>query len=203
MNHGDATVGALASSTSHFTSDRERRLWLYTLVVVVAIYSTLGLAGTLAGVLRERNLLDVSFIVGFLMVIAAIVGSGLKARPGPPEIWVALGVTAVYGMVVVRMGIGPAERTHLFEYGLVAILIYQALRERARNGRRVPIPALLTVVITALLGWVDEGIQALLPNRVYDLRDVGVNALAGLMAISAILAIERARRWQGARRLSR
>jgi VanZ family protein len=98
-------------------------------------------------------------------------------------------------MVVVRMGIGPEERTHLFEYGIPAVLVYEALSERVRNGRRVPVPAVLTVVVTALLGWLDEGIQALLPNRVYDLRDVGVNALAGLMAIVASLLLARARRW--------
>jgi len=180
--------------TSPFTSDRERRLWFWALAVVVAIYSTLGVAGTLAEVLRERNLWGALFVVGFLLVVAAIVGSALKRRPGRREIWVALGVTAVYGMVVVRMGIGPEERTHLFEYGLVAVLIYQALTERLQHGRRVPAPAALAVAATALLGWLDEGIQALLPNRVYDLRDVGVNALAGLMAIAASLALARARR---------
>ncbi|MCK5438817.1 MAG: hypothetical protein KAI97_02685 [Gemmatimonadetes bacterium] len=52
--------------------------------------------------------------------------------------------------------------------------------------------------MTALLSWLDEGIQALLPSRVYDLRDVGVNALAGLMAIAASLALARARRRHGA-----
>ena len=80
----------------------------------------------------------------------------------------AVGVTAVYGMAVLRMGGSPEERTHLFEYGIVAVLIYQALSERPQNGRRVPVPALLALVVTALLGWLDEGIQALLPNRVYD-----------------------------------
>ncbi len=193
----------MAISMSSFTSGRERRLWLYALAVVVAIYSTLGLAGTLAADLRERDLLNASFVVGFLLVIAAVLGSTLKRRPGRREIWVALGVTAVYGMVVVRMGITPEERTHLFEYGLVAVLIHQALIERVRNGARVPIPAVLTVAVTALLGWLDEGIQGLLPNRVYDLRDVGVNALAGLMAISASVALGRARQWKGARGRSR
>ena len=179
----------------HFTSDRERRLWFWALAVLVAIYSTLGLAGTLAEVLRERNLLDASFVLAFLLVVTAIVGSALKRRPGRREIWVALGVMAVYGMVVVRMGIGSEERTHLFEYGLLAVLVHQALTERGRNNRRVPIPAVLTVAVTALLGWLDEGIQALLPNRVYDIRDVGVNALAGLMAIAASVILARARRW--------
>ncbi len=172
-----------------FTSDRERRLWLWALAVVAAIYSTLGLAGTLAEALRERNLLEPAFMAGFVVVIAAIVGVGLKTRPTLREIWVALGVAAVYGMVVVRMGVGPAERTHLFEYGLVAVLIHQALTERRRNGRAVPVPAVLAVTVTAALGWIDEGIQAVIPNRVYDLRDVGFNTLAGLMAVVAILIL--------------
>ena len=172
-----------------FTSDRERRLWLWALAVVAAIYSTLGLAGTLAEALRERNLLEPAFMAGFVVVIAAIVGVGLKTRPTLREIWVALGVAAVYGMVVVRMGVGPAERTHLFEYGLVAVLIHQALTERRRNGRAVPVPAVLAVTVTAGLGWIDEGIQAVIPNRVYDLRDVGFNTLAGLMAVVAILIL--------------
>jgi VanZ family protein len=186
-----------------FTSDRERRLWFWALAVVVAIYSTLGLAGTLAEELRERNLLDASFVAGFLLVVVAIAGSGLKRNPGRREIWVALGVTAVYGMVLIRMGIGPEERTHLFEYGLVAVLIHQALTERLRQGRRVRAPAALALAATVLLGWLDEGIQWLHPTRVYDIRDVGFNAIAGLMAMAASLALARARRWDTARRRSR
>lgn len=125
--------------------------------------------------------MHVAFGVGFLLVVVAVVGSALKRRPGRREIWVLLGVAAVYGMVVVRIGIGPTERTHLFEYGLVAVLIQQALTERAQHGRGVGSPAIFAITSTALLGWLDEGTQALLPNRVYDLRDVGVNALTGLM----------------------
>jgi hypothetical protein len=78
----------------------------------------------------------------------------------------------------------------------VAILIHQALTERQRQGRRVPSPAALAFALTVLLGFFDELIQAILPNRVFDLIDVGFNALAGLMAILASLALARARRWR-------
>ncbi len=179
---------------SFFASKRERRFWLWSLITVVAIYSTLGLTWKLAAELRQRNLLEISFVVGFLLVITAIVGSGIVRQAGWREIWVLLGVVAVYGMVMVRIALTPEERTHLFEYGILATLIHQALSERARNGRKVPSPAILAVLITALLGWLDEGIQALLPNRVYDIRDVGTNALAGVMAIAAILTLSWARR---------
>ncbi len=190
------------SLMSWFTSDRERRLWFWALAVVVAIYSTLGLAGTLAEALRERNQLDDVFFACFLVVVAAILGSGLLRRPGRLEIWVELGVFAVYATVVLRMATDPAHRTHLFEYGLVAVLIYQALAERRRGGGRVRAPAALALGLTVLLGWLDEGIQWILPNRVYDIVDVGFNALAGFMAIAASLVLARARAAVQRRRLS-
>ena len=174
---------------SLFTSNRERRLWTWVLVVVVAIYSTLGLAGTLAEILLDRNLLDNAYVLSALLVLVTIVTQGLKTRPGGIEIAVAIGVGVAYLMVIVRMGIPGVERTHLIEYGVVAVLVFEALMERASNGSRVPVPAALAVVLTVLIGWLDEGIQAILPNRVYDFNDVIFNALASLMAITASLIL--------------
>ncbi len=66
---------------SFFTSKRERRLWLWTLAVMVAIYATLGPAWTLADALRERNLLEVSFALVLLLVVGAIAGRWVKRPP--------------------------------------------------------------------------------------------------------------------------
>ena len=173
---------------SLFTSDRERRLWFWTLSVIVAIYSTLGPARTLADVLRERNLLEVSFVLVVLLVVGALAVAWVKRRPGWGEIGVVLGVGLAYLMVWWRID-SWEERTHLIEYGIVAALIHQALLERVRNGRRVPGPAALTVAVTAQLGTFDAIIQAILPNRVFAVRDIGFNALAGFMVIAARLAI--------------
>ena len=46
-----------------------------------------------------------------------------------------------------------------------------------------------------LLGWLDEGIQALLPNRVYDLRDVFFNSVAAGLVIGARWGLDQVRRW--------
>jgi hypothetical protein len=178
---------------SLFTSDRERRLWLWTLAAVVAIYSTLGPARMLVDELRERNLLRVSFALVLLLIVGAIAWRWVRSRPGWSEVGVALGVAFAYLMVFARMG-SPEERTHLVEYGVVAALIHQALLERVRNGRRVPVPAALTVAVTAVLGTLDETIQAMLPSRVFDVRDIFFNALAGFMMIAARLAIAPQRR---------
>ena len=95
----------------------------------------------------------------------------------------------------------PTERSHLIEYGVVGILIFEALTERASQGRRVPLPPLLAVLATATLGVLDEGIQAILPNRVFDPVDILFNLLAGTMAVGASVALAWARRWTRLQRL--
>ncbi len=164
------------------------------MIAQASIYATLRFAGKLAQFLRERNILDAIYVFGFLLAVIAVIGSGWRMRLGKHEIWVALGIVATYGMLMVRLFITPEERTHLFEYGIVATLIHQALLERQRNRNSVFAPVLFAILVTALLGWLDEGIQAILPNRVYDIRDVGFNALAGLMAVMASVALNAVRK---------
>lgn len=188
MGSGKEPAGSL------FTSDRERRLWAWTAAVVVAIYSTLGLARTLAGILREEGLLVAAFGLGMLLVGGTVLVVGLRRRPGGLEIGIALGVATAYYMVLVRMAL-PEERTHLIEYGVVAVLIHEALKERASGNRRVPVPALIAVVAAAAVGAIDEVIQAFLPTRVFDLEDILFNSLAAVMAVASSVALSWARRW--------
>ena len=125
---------------SFFSSKREQRLWLWTLAVMVAIYSTLGPARMLADKLRERNLLEISFGLVLILIVSAITWRWLKRRPSWSDIGVALGVALAYLVAFLRME-SPEERPHLVEYGIVAALIHMALRERANQGRRVSSPA--------------------------------------------------------------
>ncbi|MDE0169005.1 MAG: VanZ family protein [bacterium] len=182
-----------APPSSVFTSRRERRLWTWTLVVVVAIYSTLGLARTLAGMLRDEGLLVAAFASGMVLVGATVVVLGLRRRPGGAEIGIALGIATAYFMVMVRMAL-PEERTHLIEYGVVAVFIHEALKERAGQGRPVPIPALVAVVGASVVGVIDECIQAFLPSRVFDPEDILFNVLAAAMAVGSSAALSWARR---------
>ena len=181
---------------SFFASDRERRLWGWTLAVVVAIYSTLGLARALADALGDSTLVGAGlFLLCCFLVLAAVVTQGLRVQPGGLEIGVALGVAAAYILVFVRMAI-PTERSHLIEYGVVAVLVHEALLERARHGRRVPAPALLAVLGAGLVGVLDECIQLLVPSRVFDPLDMLFNVLGGAMAVAASAALG----WAGGRR---
>ncbi|MDE2904425.1 MAG: VanZ family protein [Chloroflexota bacterium] len=185
-----------------FSSARERQLWLWSAAVVVAIYATLGLAGTLAEVLREYELLDASSLLLFAMFLlgATILTSGIRLRPRGAEIAVLLGITFVYLLLFLRTTVGPAERTHLMEYGVLGVFIHEALVERVSQGRRVPVPPVVAVVLTTLLGVADEGIQWLLPNRVFDPVDILFNFLAGTTSVAAVVVLAWARRWGAGRR---
>lgn len=71
-------------SPSLFTSARERRLWAWTLALVQAIYSTLGLARTLADELRNRELTDNLFIwMGTPEERTPLFEYGIGRRPHP------------------------------------------------------------------------------------------------------------------------
>lgn len=171
-----------------FTSQREKRLWLATVLVIAAIFSTLGLAGKWARQWGNTDLGTGLFILGCLMILVAVVTQGLKKSPGKLEIGISLGIAAIYLLVFTRMTI-PAERTHLIEYGVVALLIFEALKERYKQPRPLLVIALFAFLITSLIGVLDEYIQLHLPNRVFDPLDILFNALAAFLAIGSSLGL--------------
>ena len=186
---------ALRVASHRFASVRERRLWVSTAAVVVAIYSTLGLVRTVSDELRERELFEAAFGLGVLFIALSVVALAVKARARSVEIGIGFGVAAVYLLLFARMGVDE-ERTHLIEYGVVALLSYEALLERQASGRPVRAPALVAVTGSSLVGVVDELVQLMIPTRVFDPIDIGFNAFASCLAVAARSALGQARRFR-------
>jgi hypothetical protein len=175
-----------------FTSTRERRLWFCVLLVLLAIWATLPLAGTLTELLaRYRHLVDDAYVLAFFTTLAAMAALALSRRPGLREIWALLGIAIVFGMLFLRIGV--PERTHLFEYGLVAVLAHEALLERSKHRPEALLPAATAIALTALLGLFDEVLQSALPERVFDPIDIAFNAIAGTMMVTASVVLRWAR----------
>lgn len=174
-----------------FTSAREIRLWAWAAVVVAATYASVAFGGTLQSILSDRDAVDSGFVLAFILVVITILFQALKVRASSTEIGVVLGVTAACLLLVVRTGV--TERTHLIEYGIVAMLVYEALDERRLQGRRVPAAALMAIAITIGIGVADECLQWLLPGRVFDPVDIGFDAVAAVLAVVAMAALRRAR----------
>ena len=175
-----------------FASRRERWLWALVAAVVAGIYATLGVAGELASELRNRDLLDALFFGAFVVMLVAIAVAARRVRLGGLELGVVLAVVCAYMMLFLRMGI-PEERSHLIEYSVVALLMHEAWIERQAAGRVVRSPGLFAFVGASVVGIVDEMIQALLPNRVFDVVDIGFNVLAAALAVGLGQAFRRRR----------
>ncbi|MDH3402163.1 MAG: VanZ family protein [Acidobacteriota bacterium] len=168
--------------------EHERRLWLLALALLVAIYSTLYVARPITEYLRERNLLRLSVGIVFALLGVAVISWGRRRRFGRRS-WsvLALGTAA---LVWAASRVSPVEvKLHFVEYGLVGGVLYLALCAR---GTRWAAP--WAVLLTAGAGWLDEGIQYLLPNRYYDIEDVVVNAVAGALAVVTLVLLGRAER---------
>ena len=182
-----------------FSSSRERRLWIWALAVVVAIYSTADLARTLADALRDSGLLEFTsqmFTAGMFLVGAMILVQGLRERSRGVEVGFALGVAAI-AIIGFARGISAAERSHLIEYTVLALIVHEALLERRDRGRRVPIPAVLAIVGTTLAGVVDECIQFFLPSRTFDWFDILGDLVASVVAVGSSASLRWVRRWIG------
>lgn len=156
-----------------------------------AIYASLGVARVVTEYLRSAGVLRLCVAVAFSGVGAAVIF--LLARDpqsrSPRVMGVVAGMACLYAAAILPMQ-SPEEKLHFIEYGGVALLAWTAMPVRLTAWRRFLAAALFTLAA----GWTDEGIQALLPSRHYDLRDVGFNLAAGVLALTALSLVRWARR---------
>jgi VanZ family protein len=183
-----------------FTSERERKLWIWSLVVFCAIYATLFLGGQLIDFMVEHRIIEQSTFYLFLVLILAFIVSGWKSSSKRLDYWIYAGVISVYGMALLRMDITTSERSHMFEYGLLSILIYEALIERKLNGINIKIPVLTSILGTGTIGLLDECIQYFISYRVFDIVDIGFNYLASAFGVLTSIGVNKLKRiftnWQ-------
>ena len=178
-------------------SERERRWWIAALFLIILIYTTLYFVRGPVEFLRARGLLRLTVAALFGVAALVVVRQIWKRGAGPREGLVLLGFAGVFGGAVLLADL-PEEKLHFLEYGLLGGLLFHACKERAtRLGRGSLGAALIAVVLAGLAGWGDEGIQAVLPNRYYDLRDILWNLLGSSIVILALFAAGAARSRSG------
>lgn len=174
---------------SLFTSARERRLWYWAGVACAVIYASIWLAGSLAGFLRDRGWISNAIWLVLLLVGLAVLINGIRSRASGFEVVIWIGLFAVYLMVMLRMTL-PEERSHLIEYSILALLIFEAMRERASHRPKIKYTALWAIGITSGIGILDESIQLLVPSRVFDPIDIFFNFLASVLAIGGSVVLQ-------------
>ena len=167
-----------------------RRAWIYVALMMICILLTLPTAPFLWKMALKvfgKGFNDIGYLL-FLFIFAGIgffAGkrfTGTSARPLSLLFVFAL----VYFYLLKYVCHFPAERLHLVEYGALAYLLYRALR----LDFSLPKAYIFGFLIAAAFGIIDELIQGVLDNRVYETRDVAINVISaglGLLVVRTVI----------------
>lgn len=171
-----------------FHSQREKILWLYALSCWVIILSLLFIGQPLTELFSNQNLQAAFFMFGMVLVGLAIVVHAFNKKSGELTAVLWLALLAVFSMFLLRLGL--PERSHLIEYGILAILIHKALIERQKKKDSKWITPLFAISLTSILGIIDELLQLLVPLRFFDINDIYFNSLAAIFAIGSKVSVD-------------
>ena len=174
--------------------ERAAWLWLaiavYTRIVLVTAY----FAQFALDALRAGNALAETVVAAFVLVAVVLAVVVVLRRPGIGELVLVVVGARAYLLVFSALHI-VQERIHLIQYGLLGALAYAAFENHWSGDRQSSVrPVVAALLLTTAIGWIDEGIQHLLPHRVYDSRDVALNAISGALAIGLVAGRQRLRR---------
>lgn len=163
-------------------SPPNRRCWLSWLEVVLcalAIFFTVPLARSITNFVSVH--IGRAFF-GFAVLLAAgatfigifyLLYVRLKIRTVNNYIWLTL-VSGAYVYFTLKLWKSPEEAVHFIEYGILGFLLFFAFRHHI-DDKGIYLVAFLA---GSLVGIFDEIIQWIVPDRYWDFRDVGLNALS-------------------------
>ncbi len=185
-----------ANKSSFGLIDSPKRAWLALLLYTAGLYASLDLTYKVYVLVHDRigrhrmSLLVNSFCVAVAVALVLYVAKRVPRSVGSYS--ALLGILGATGLLL-RMERVPADRIHLIQYAPLAVLAF-GLHRFYWHGFRVHAAALATVF---LIGCGDEVLQSLLPNRHFDLHDIFLNTIAGVLALSLLgLVVRPGRRVQ-------
>ena len=158
-------------------------MWKCAFAVIAAIALTLFLSSSLNKLFHSQTVSAIGFLVVMGLVGFTLLTQGLDARLKNIEIGVIIGFVAVCLMFFLRLSL--PERSHVIEYSVLAVFIYEALLERASHGG-MQFPWAWAIAISSLTGVVDECAQLFLPDRFFDTDDILFNTLASLFGVGSV-----------------
>lgn len=162
----------------------QERRWLVFWCYVGAVLCTVPFARDVVLTLRNSSLLDAMVTGAYAAATAAVayhVFFDLRHAD-----WVAFLSVAGFIVIVALLLLGlsvPEERVHFLQYGLMALLARRALEGTSPERGRAAYGIVGAAVLSSALGLLDEILQGSLPSRVFDWRDVGMNATGTSLAL--------------------
>jgi len=115
----------------------------------------------------------------------------IRIKIGKIELLFWLVLLTTITLFVFRLG--APERSHLLEFCSLTICVHKALLERF--GTHQIRAVFLAAFICITVGLIDESLQAVLPNRVFDTEDIVFNSLVVLTTLGVSFLLQKARRY--------
>ena len=164
-----------------------KNLWAHVALWILVIYVSIPVARPLTDFLIKHlpfgNIVTTIAAVFFILVFWFIV-SRVSLR-NLASFFSLAALTFAYAYMLVTIKI-PAEKIHFLEYGVLSFLTFRALQ---KTQRALPC-YILSLILTSLVGWADEGLQYLTPGRYYDVRDVIFNAIGGVLGLIFVFILK-------------
>ncbi len=155
-------------------------VWSLIACYVTLIYSTLYIMRPILNFLKMtlKGYLNLSVGVMFLAILSLVLAHIISNRERyslSQYLWFSF-ICCLYGLALCIVDV-PEEKIHFIEYGVLSALIYLALTHDI-NNRSI---YFLSSLIVFVFGAIDEVIQWVLPNRIFDIRDIVLNGTAGIL----------------------
>ena len=161
--------------------------WLPVVLCSVIIFATIPFARSFQKLVystigREffTYFVGVTVISGAVILLYFLIFR-LKVRRRSQYIWILI-CAGLYLYNTIQLDKHPEEAVHFLEYGILSYFIFRALGRSIRDTT-VYISALFFV---SFIGTMDEFLQWMMPQRFWDLRDIGLNVFAGGVCLLGI-----------------
>jgi len=164
------------------------KCWGFAVVWTALIYSTLYIVRPICEFLKKYTPFNVIVWAALVLISAWIIYFiffHLRWRRISSYL-LFFGIVFCYSLTLLWLKI-PEERIHLIQYGILVCLVIRALRLDLR-----PLAAYTgAFFLTSLLGFGDEGIQHIIPNRYFEWKDVILNSVSAGLGLLVWLSIHK------------
>ncbi len=157
----------------------KKRVWA-VIIYVLFIYLTLPVMRPVLNFMKAHlgSRFDLLTDASLIVIMAGLALMMIRSRISWKQYILAFVVFCIYGICLKVLKI-PEERIHLLEYGLLSFLVFRIYPSDWSYMFRY----WQTFLTVSFIGTLDEIIQYLIPNRVGDVRDIGLNIVSGLLGL--------------------
>lgn len=161
--------------------------WLYVAVWTLCIFSVIPIARLIQEYVyqtwgRELFTYGVISVIITVLAIAVIYVYRFRLNSRTSYFWL-IAVAGIFFTYTLDLGKrNPVESVHFILFGVLGVLVYRALTHRLKDSSIF----IAGAIICGCIGIIDEFIQWMMPRRVWDVTDIGLNLLSAALVQVAI-----------------